>query len=103
MTRFTNRVKDNNGKPRRIEHPILFAYHSLYEVLFNNGQTEYLIEHFIAENMLSQVDSELHHYQVIKEISNQSAYGSALMRSNGFRKNHGVNIHAKKTTRGWKL
>ena len=30
MYRFTKRVSDNEGNPRGIEHPTLFADHSLY-------------------------------------------------------------------------
>ena len=60
MARVTNRVRDNEGKPRRIEQPTLFADHSIYEVLFTNVQMEELTENIISENMLSQVDSEVH-------------------------------------------
>ena len=59
MARVTKRVKDNEGNPRGIEHPTFFADHSLYEVSFP-GQTEDLTANVIAENMLSQVDSEVH-------------------------------------------
>ena len=57
----------------------------------------------IYENMLSQVDSEGYPYQILKDISDHYAYGSALMRSDGFIRSRGRNVHAKKTTRGWKL
>ena len=66
ISRVTKRVKDNKGKPRGIEHRTLFADHSLYEVSFPNYLREELTANFIAENMLSQVDSEGHHYQVLK-------------------------------------
>ena len=103
MSRFTNRVKDNEGNPRGVEHPALFADHSIYEISFPNGQMEELAENLIAENMLSQVDSEGHHYQLLKEISDHSVDRSALNRSDGFIRSRGGNIHAKKKTRGWKL
>ena len=45
---------------------------------------EDLTANVIAKNMLSQVDSEGHHYQVIKDIINHYADGSALKRSDGF-------------------
>ena len=58
----------------------------------------------IADNMLFQVDSEGHHYQVLKDISYHYADGSALKRRDRFIiRSHGGNIHDKKTTRGWKL
>ena len=78
MARVTNTVKDNNGNPRDIEQPALFADHSLYEVSFTNGRTEELTANVISENMLSQVYSEGHHYQVIKDISDHYADESAL-------------------------
>ena len=58
MTRVTTRVKDNVDNPRGIEHPTLFVDHLLYEVSFPNGRTEELTANVIAENMLSQADSE---------------------------------------------
>ena len=76
---------------------------SLYEVSFTDGQTEELTSNVITENMISHVDSEGHHYQVIKDISDHSADGSALKRSNIFIRSRNGNLHAKKTTRGWKL
>ena len=53
--------------------------------------------------MLSQVDSEGHQYQVLKDISDHSSDGSDLNRSDIFMISSGGNLHAKKTTRGWKL
>ena len=103
IAKFTNFVKDNKGNPRGVENPVLFAYHSLYEVSFPNVRTEELTENMIYENMLSQVYSEGHHYQVLTEISDHSAYGSALRSSYGFIRSRGGKLHAKKTTRGWKL
>ena len=84
MARITKSVKENEENPRGVEHPTLFADHSLYEVSFTNVQTEDLTANMISENMISQVDSEGHHYQVLKEISDYSADGSALKRSDVF-------------------
>ena len=56
MARVTNHVKDNEGKPRKIENPALFADHSLYEVSFPNSRTKHLTANVIADKMLSQVD-----------------------------------------------
>ena len=57
----------------------------------------------ISENMLSQVDSEGHHYQVLKEMSDHYADGSELKRSDGFIRSCGGNLHGNKTTRCCKL
>ena len=37
MDRFTNHVKHNKDKPKEIQHPILFADNSLYQVSFPNS------------------------------------------------------------------
>ena len=103
MSRVTKPVKDNEGVPIGIEHPVLFADHSLYEVSFPNVRTEELTEKVIAENMISQVYSEVHHYQVINDISDQSEDGSALKWSGVFIRSRGRKLHDKNTTRGWKL
>ena len=100
IARLTKRVKYNKGNQRGIEHPRLFADNSLCEVLFPNGQTEELTDNVIDENMLSQVYSEGHHYQVPKEISDHSGDESALNKSYGFIRSHGGNLQPKKTTRG---
>ena len=38
---------------------------SLYEVEYPDGTTEQLADNIVAENMMSQVDSEGHHYQIL--------------------------------------
>ena len=101
--RVTKTVKDNEGNPRGIEHPTLFAYHSLYVISFSNFWTEELPANLIAENMLPQVDSEVHHYQILNDISDHSEDGSALNRSDGFIRSCSCNLHAKKKTIVWKL
>ena len=60
ITRVTNRMRDNVGNPRDFEHPTLFADHLLYDVSFLNGQTEDMKVNVIADNMLSQMNSEGH-------------------------------------------
>ena len=57
----------------------------------------------IPENMLSQVDSKGDHNQVLKEISDHSADGSALNWINVFIISHIRNLQANNTTRGSKL
>ena len=57
----------------------------------------------ISENMIYQVYSEGNHYQLLKDISDHSADGSSFKGSDVFIRSHDGNLHAKKTTRGWKL
>ena len=66
VARVTKNVKYNEGKPRGIEHPTLFLDISLYEVSFPNIQMEELTVNVISENMLSQIDLEVHQYEVLK-------------------------------------
>ena len=93
-------MKYNDGNPVGIEHPALFADHSLYDVSFHTGQREELTANIIADNILSQVDSGGRHYQVLKDISDHSADGSELKRSGGFIISCDRNLHPKKTNRG---
>ena len=103
MARITKRVKDNKGNPRGIENHTIFSYYSLIEVTFTNGRTEELTEMVMTENRLYEVYSEIHHYQVLNYISYHSVDMIALKKSNGFIRSRGKKLHAKKTTRGWKL
>ena len=64
---------------------------------------EELIANVISENMLSQLDSEGHHYQILKEISYHSVDRISIKRSNGFIISCSSNVHAKSKTIGWKL
>ena len=57
----------------------------------------------ISENMLSQVDSEGHHYQLIKEITDHFEDGSVLKSSDGSIISRDGNLNDKNKTRGWKL
>ena len=72
MARVNKFVKDNNCHSRGIKIHVVFSYHSLYEVSFPNGQTEELTANVFSDNMLFQVYSEVHPYQVLKEISDHS-------------------------------
>lgn len=54
--------------------------------------------------MLSQVDSEGHHYQILKEISDHKKNWNAISVSEGFHTRKGSSQKIpKKTTRGWEL
>ena len=81
----------------------MFVDHSLYELLFSNGQTEYLTANMIDENILSQVDPDGYHHQVLKDISDHSADGSVLKRSDEFIRSRRGNLHANNKTRSLKL
>ena len=56
----------------------------LYEVEYPDGTTEQLAANIIAENMLSQVDSEVHHYKVLTEVNDNKKYDSATAKVDDF-------------------
>ena len=51
---------------------------SLYEVEYPGGTTEQLVANIIAENMMSRVYSEDHHYQVLTELTDHKKDDSAI-------------------------
>ena len=53
--------------------------------------------------MLSQVDSEGRHFQVLTEGKYHKRDYSAIKKVDGFIKSINGNLDRKKTTRGWKL
>ena len=76
---------------------------SLYEVEFPDGHVEELQYNIIAENMMSQVDSEGHHYQLLAEISDHQSTHLAFTKKNGFICSKYDNLYPKKTTIGWSI
>ena len=76
---------------------------SVYEVDYPDGMKEQLSSNIIAENILSQVYSEFHHYQMLTEVTNQQRYYRAITKVDGFIKFRNGNLHHKMTTLGWKL
>ena len=53
--------------------------------------------------MLSQVDSEVHYYQVLTEVTDNKRYDSDITNVYGFIKYSNGNLHRKMTTIGWKI
>ena len=72
----------------------------LYEVEYPDGMTEQLAANIIAKNMLSQVDSEGHHYQVLTEVTDHKRDYSAISKVDGFIKSSSGNQHRKRKTCG---
>ena len=75
----------------------------VYEADYHDGTTEQLIARIIAENMISQVDSEGRHYQVLTGVTEHSRYDSAITKVNGFIKYSNGNLHQNSTDNVWKL
>ena len=76
---------------------------SLYEVEYTDGTTEQLVANIIAENIMSQVDSEGHHYQVLTEVTYHKKDDIAIAKVDGFIKSSSGNLHGKRTTHRWKI
>ena len=74
---------------------------SLYEAEYPDGKTEQLSANIIAENMMSQVDSEGHRYQVLTEVTDHKKDDSDISKVDGFIKSISENLHRKKKTCGW--
>ena len=53
--------------------------------------------------MVSQVDSEGHHYQVLTAGTNNKKDDSAITKVDGFIKSSSGNLHRKRTIHRWKL
>ena len=53
--------------------------------------------------MVSQVDYECHHYQVLTEVTYHNKSDSAISKVDGFIKSSSGDLHRKRTTCGWKL
>ena len=76
---------------------------SLYKVKYPDGTTEQLADNIIYENMLSQVDSEGHHYQVLTEVTDHKKDYIDIAKVDGFINYSSENIHRKRNNRGQKL
>ena len=66
---------------------------SVYEVDYTDGTMDQLTDNMIAENMLSQVDSEGHHYQMFTELTDHKKDDSAITNVDGFIKSSNWNLH----------
>ena len=64
---------------------------------------EKMADNIIAENIISQIDSEGHHYQVLTEVTYHKKDDSAIIKVEGFIKSSRGKLQRKRTTCGWKL
>ena len=97
MKRLENRNTNADGKYNPLKD------HSIYEVQFGDGTTEELQANVIAESMLSDIDAEGKHYQLLTEIQDHKKDETAIPRSQGFYERKGGHKVPKRTTRGWQL
>jgi len=74
-----------------------------YDIEFTDGAVEKYTANIIAENMFAQVDDEGNMYQIMEEITDHKADGTAVPVSEGTVRNRSGTESAKVTTKGWKL
>ena len=67
MAQVKARVRDKDGKPVGLHNPNPILDTRLYEVEFPDGSTEAFAANVIAENLYSQVDSQGHAFQIIRD------------------------------------
>lgn len=102
MAKVRRKVHSDDRNSGESYNPILDS--SVYEVQFSDGTTDEIAANVIAECMLSQVDVEGHHFQILKEISDHKKNWDAIPVSEGFHTRKGSTHKVpKKTTRGWQL
>ena len=89
---------DDTGKSKGNYNSIHDKY--LYEVEYPDGTMKQLAVNIIAENMLSQVDSEGHHYQVFTDMNDHKKDDSSIDKVGGSINYGIVNVHRKRTTCG---
>ena len=76
---------------------------SLYEVEYPDETTKQLADNIIAENMMSLVDSEGHHFQVLTKVTDYKKDYSAISKVDYFIKSISGNLHRNRKTCEWKL
>ena len=76
---------------------------SIYEIEYPDGTMEQLAANIIAGSMLSQVDSEGYHYQVLNEVTDHKKDDSAIAKVGGFIESSSGNLQQKMMTCVWKL
>ena len=76
---------------------------SLYEVEYPDRTMDKLAYNILAENMISQLDSEDLQYQVLTKVTNQKRDYRTITKVGGFIKSSNGNLNQNRTTLGWKL
>ena len=103
MAKVIKRVKGNDGNPVGTLHnnPMLDTLE--YTLEMSDGSSKELTANIIAESIFTQVDSEVHHYQLLQEIPDYRKYLSSILISDGMIFPRNGNMVPKKTTQVWDL
>ena len=101
MAKVTRKIKSADGNNTGNYNPL--KDNSVYEVQFSDGNVEELTANVIAECMLSNINSDGHHFSLMNEIIDHKKDNSALTISQGYITSKNGNKTPKRTTRGWKF
>ena len=71
----------------------------VYVVEYPDGTTEQIEAKILAENMISQVDYEGHHYKVLTEVTVHKRDDCNITKVHGLIQSINGNLHWKRTTR----
>ena len=102
MRKVRKRIKYDEWSTGKVNYNTMHDK-SLYEVEYPDGTMEKLEDNIIAKNMMSQVDYEGNHYQVLTEVTDHKKDDSNIVKMDGFIKSSSGKLHRKSKTYGWKL
>ena len=83
MAKVIKRVKGNDVNPVLTRHNNPLLDTSEYTVEISDESSQELTVNIISEYMFTQVDSEIHHYQLLLEITDHRKDGSSIPISDG--------------------
>ena len=102
MREVSKRVRYDDTSTGEINYNAMHDKY-LYEFEYPDGTTDQLADNIIAENMMSQVDSEGYNYQILTEVTDNKKVDSAKSKVDSFIKSSNGKLRRKRMTRIWKL
>ena len=103
MEKVIKLVKGNACNPVGTRHNNPMLDTSEYNVEISDVSSQELTANIFAELMFAQVYSEVHHYQLLQELTDHMKDRSAIPISDGMVRSHNDNMVPKKTTQVWDL
>ena len=100
-SKVVNWVKDKDGKVKVTYNKNPILYTRVYDVMFPDGLVCQYAENIIAENMYSQVDSNIHHTILLKETTDHRKAAMAVTIDDRFVVSNTGRKSLRKTTKGW--
>ena len=103
MGTVKRRALDHNGKAAGTYHDNPFLNTMVYKVELNEGQLREYSANVIAENMLSQVDSDGFSLTLMDAIIDYRCTNTAIDKKDGYVYTKSGQKRKQKTTAGWEL